>query len=58
MSAAELRQAIEEPARLGGWEFEAGLVDLILRDVGDEPGALPLLEHEVRSLIERLDEQR
>ena len=24
------------------WEFEPGLVDLILRDVGDEPGALPL----------------
>ena len=27
------------------WEFEPGLVDLILRDVGDEPGALPLLSH-------------
>ncbi len=51
MSAAELRQAIEEPARLGGWEFAPGLVDLFLRDVGaseghpPEPGALPLLEH-------------
>ena len=29
----------------GAWEFEPGLVDLILRDVGDEPGALPLLSH-------------
>lgn len=51
MSASELRQAIEAPARLGGWEFAPGLVDLILRDVGaseehpPEPGALPLLEH-------------
>ena len=51
MSASELRQAIEEPARLGGWELAAGLVNLILRDVGaseehpPEPGALPLLEH-------------
>jgi len=45
MNAEELRRAIEEPARRGGWEFEAGLVDLILRDVGDEPGALPLLSH-------------
>jgi WD40 repeat protein/DNA-binding SARP family transcriptional activator len=45
MSAAELRRAIEEPARRGGWEFEPGLVDLLLRDVGDEPGALPLLSH-------------
>ncbi len=45
MTAAELRRAIEEPARRGGWEFEPGLVDLLLRDIGDEPGALPLLSH-------------
>jgi WD40 repeat protein/class 3 adenylate cyclase len=45
MSMEELRRAIEEPARLGHWLFEPGLVDLILRDVGDEPGALPLLSH-------------
>jgi WD40 repeat protein len=45
MSMEELRRAIEEPARQGYWEFEPGLVDLILRDVGDEPGALPLLSH-------------
>jgi WD40 repeat protein/DNA-binding SARP family transcriptional activator len=45
MNAEELRRAIEEPARRGGWEFEPGLVDLFLRDAGDEPGALPLLSH-------------
>ena len=45
MTIEELRRAIEEPARRGHWEFEPGLVDLILRDVGDEPGALPLLSH-------------
>jgi WD40 repeat protein/class 3 adenylate cyclase len=45
MNTDELRRAIEEPARRGYWEFEPGLVDLILRDVGDEPGALPLLSH-------------
>jgi len=45
MSNDELRRAIEEPARAGGWDFTAGLVDLLLRDVGDEPGALPLLSH-------------
>lgn len=45
MSADELRQAIEAPAALGGWELEPGLVDLLLQDVGDEPGALPLLSH-------------
>lgn len=45
MSQAELRRAIEEPARRGDWEFEEGLVDLLLREVGDQPGALPLLSH-------------
>ena len=45
MTTDELRRAIEEPARRGHWVFEPGLVDLILRDVGDEPGALPLLSH-------------
>jgi len=45
MNVEELRRAIEEPARQSNWEFEPGLVDLILRDVGDEPGALPLLSH-------------
>ncbi|CAN5787211.1 hypothetical protein BH24CHL6_BH24CHL6_08210 [soil metagenome] len=45
MSTAELRRAIEGPAEAGGWRFDAGLVDLILHDVGSEPGALPLLSH-------------
>jgi len=45
MTPDELRHAIEDPAKRGYWEFEAGLVDLILRDIGDEPGALPLLSH-------------
>ncbi len=40
MSDAELQQAIEEPARRGRWELEPGLVDLLLHDVGHEPGAL------------------
>ena len=45
MSDAELQRAIEEPARRGRWEFEPGLVELLLREVGHEPGALPLLSH-------------
>ncbi len=40
-----MRRAIEEPARRGRWEFEPGLVDLLLHDIGQEPGALPLLSH-------------
>jgi len=45
MNHNELRRAIEEPAQRGHWEFEPGLVDLLLHDVGSEPGALPLLSH-------------
>lgn len=45
MNARELRQAIEGPAEAGNWEFQDGLVDLILRDVQGEPGRLPLLSH-------------
>jgi WD40 repeat protein/class 3 adenylate cyclase len=45
MEPGDLRRAIEEPARLGGWEIAPGLVDLLLRDIGSEPGALPLLSH-------------
>ncbi len=45
MSAEELRRAIEEPAKRGGWTFEPGLVDLLMRETGSEPGGLPLLSH-------------
>lgn len=45
MTTEELRSAIEQPALRSGWHFEPGLVDLILRDVRGEPGALPLLSH-------------
>ena len=45
MTEEELREAITAPAEKNGWEFQPGLVDLILSDVGTEPGALPLLSH-------------
>jgi formylglycine-generating enzyme required for sulfatase activity len=45
MTSDELREAITAPAQKNGWDFQPGLVDLILRDVGTEPGALPLLSH-------------
>ena len=34
MSEEELRRAIEDPAKRGGWVFEPGLVDTMLRDIG------------------------
>ncbi len=45
MATDELREAIVKPAEINGWDFQPGLVDLILQDVGTEPGALPLLSH-------------
>jgi formylglycine-generating enzyme required for sulfatase activity len=45
MTQDELRETIVRPAENNGWEFQPGLVDLILQDVGTEPGALPLLSH-------------
>jgi len=45
MNSDELRRAIEIPAQRGRWELEPGLVDVLLHDVGHEPGALPLLSH-------------
>lgn len=45
MQPAELRRVIEEPAHLVKLEYEKGLVDTILSDLGDAPGRLPLLQH-------------
>jgi formylglycine-generating enzyme required for sulfatase activity len=53
MRRDELRLAIEEPARKVGLTFEVGLVDLILEQVGEEPGHLPLLEFVLRQLWEQ-----
>lgn len=58
MTTAELREAIEVPARLTGHALEPGLVELLLRDMGCDPadenstsyeaGSLPLLSHVLR----------
>ena len=45
MDEHELRRAIEAPAEVTGLSIEAGLVDVILRDLAREPGSLPLLSH-------------
>lgn len=59
MTVEELRRAIEEPAKRGGWEFEPGLVGVLLNAIGAqgagnaEPGALPLLSHALLATWER-----
>jgi WD40 repeat protein/energy-coupling factor transporter ATP-binding protein EcfA2 len=45
LDADGMRAAIEEPARRTGLRLEAGLTETIVREVGTEPGGLPLLEH-------------
>jgi WD40 repeat protein/DNA-binding SARP family transcriptional activator len=48
MSPEDLRAAIEGPARQAGLIIEPGLIDLLVREVENEPGALPLLSHALR----------
>jgi DNA-binding SARP family transcriptional activator/WD40 repeat protein len=43
MDRDELRAAIEQPAARAGLEVEGRLVDVLLSEVGDEAGSLPLL---------------
>jgi tetratricopeptide (TPR) repeat protein/energy-coupling factor transporter ATP-binding protein EcfA2 len=44
MSAAELRDAIEEPANSIGLKFEHGIVESLVKDILGEPAGLPLLQ--------------
>jgi WD40 repeat protein/DNA-binding SARP family transcriptional activator len=52
MNREELGAAVEKPAQVQGVAFEAGLVERILDDVGQEPGNLPLLEFALTLLWE------
>ncbi|MCB0167446.1 MAG: TIR domain-containing protein [Anaerolineae bacterium] len=53
MTDGELRCAIERPAHLVMCEFEVGLVEILLHDIKDRPGSLPLLQHTLLELWER-----
>ena len=48
MTEDELRQAIERPVQVDNFEF--GLVDMLLHDVRQQPGALPLLQFALKEL--------
>ena len=50
-----LREAIEEPAQLAGYHFEAGIVDDMLDEMQSRPGALPLLQFAASQLWEHRD---
>ena len=49
----ELEQAIVQPAAQVGVRLEAGLAAAIIRDVGDQPGTLPLLQYALTELFEQ-----
>jgi WD40 repeat protein/class 3 adenylate cyclase len=53
-----LVRAITEPARRAGVTVEPELVPAILRDVGEQPGTLPLLQYALTELFERRQERR
>ncbi|WP_166665752.1 nSTAND1 domain-containing NTPase [Kribbella caucasensis] len=53
MAETDLRAAIEEPARLASLVVEPGLVDLLVGEVADQPGALPLMSHALAETWQR-----
>jgi WD40 repeat protein/serine/threonine protein kinase/DNA-binding XRE family transcriptional regulator len=57
LGSDELEQAIVGPAARVGLAIEPGLVQLISRDVGDQPGVLPQMEYALTELFERREGQ-
>jgi WD40 repeat protein/class 3 adenylate cyclase len=55
MTDEELRSAVVEPARAFGLRVDPGLVELLVREVANRPGALPLLSHALLATWERRD---
>ncbi len=55
ISESGLREVVERPAALAGYSFEPGLVETILDDVRQQPGALPLLEYALFQLWQQRD---
>jgi WD40 repeat protein len=53
LKAEEFERAIAAPAERVGARFEPGLLSEIVTDVGNEPGALPLLQYALTELYER-----
>jgi hypothetical protein len=58
LTASELREVIEAPAKKIGLKFEEGVVDALLNDILGEPAALPLLQFTLLKLWERRDRNR
>ena len=53
LTAEELEQAILNPVKRYGFQFEEGLVAAIIGDINYQPGALPLLQYALSELFDR-----
>lgn len=53
---ADLVRVIAEPARNGQWKLVKELMELMLSDIAEEPGGLPLLSRALRETWERRSE--
>jgi len=53
LSPEELTRAITAPAERVGLKLEAGLAATIVSEIGEQPGALPLLQYALSELYER-----
>jgi WD40 repeat protein len=57
-SAGELRDAIEQPAKLVGLKFDEGVVDELVQDICGEAAPLPLLQFSLLKLWEHRERNR
>jgi hypothetical protein len=55
LAGANLKDAIEQPSAIQGYNLQPGLLELILRDVANEENCLPLLEFALTELWEKRD---
>ncbi|MEV7099680.1 WD40 repeat domain-containing protein [Amycolatopsis sp. NPDC051045] len=52
LTEPQLRAAITAPALAAGLRLDDGLIEMLLADCIDQPGALPLLSHTLRTMVE------
>jgi len=55
LTSDEIERAVAGPAQRVGLKLEKGLVSTIIRDTGNQPGALPLLQYALSELYEKRD---
>jgi WD40 repeat protein/transcriptional regulator with XRE-family HTH domain len=53
LTTDEVERAVAGPAQRAGLRLEKGLVSTIIREAGNQPGTLPLLQHALSELFEK-----